>query len=166
MPLAAFYTSFLTALNRHRVEYLVVGGQAVNFHGYTRATLDLDIWIGKSKENLQQLEKAFVSMGFDKVRSHDAIKHFIENHKINIPRDNNLIEILDAFILKADFESAYIKRMTGKIEELSVSVIDLETLLEIKSSSTRIMDLNDAEKLRYINSKNGPSEPEEGYTLR
>ena len=31
-------------LNRHEVDYMVIGGVAVIFHGYTRATADLDFW--------------------------------------------------------------------------------------------------------------------------
>lgn len=34
--------SICTLLNKHEVNYLVIGGVAVIFHGYTRATADLD----------------------------------------------------------------------------------------------------------------------------
>jgi hypothetical protein len=35
----------LEQLNNYKVEYLVVGGYAVNFHGYSRSTGDIDLWI-------------------------------------------------------------------------------------------------------------------------
>jgi hypothetical protein len=38
------FKDFLRLLNSHRVEYLVVGGYAVGYHGYPRATGDLDIY--------------------------------------------------------------------------------------------------------------------------
>jgi len=43
---------FLKLLNQNGVEYLIIGGAAVNIHGYTRATGDLDIWYNPSTENL------------------------------------------------------------------------------------------------------------------
>jgi len=165
MALAKFYKKFLDALNANDVAYLVVGGQAVNFHGYTRATLDLDIWIDKTERNLRNLENVFIEMGYSEDRSKEAISYFTANHKINIPKDQSLIEILDATILKSDFEVAFKKKITGNIEETSFFVIDLQTLLEIKSGSNRLQDLNDAEKLRQINDARESSEPEEGYTL-
>lgn len=165
MALAKFYKKFLDALNANDVAYLVVGGHAVNFHGYTRATLDLDIWIDKTERNLRNLENVFIEMGYSEDRSKEAISYFTANHKINIPKDQSLIEILDATILKSDFEVAFKKKITGNIEETSFFVIDLQTLLEIKSGSNRLQDLNDAEKLRQINDARESSEPEEGYTL-
>lgn len=165
MGLSKFYKKFLDALNLHDVAYLVVGGQAVNFHGYTRATLDLDVWIDKSAPNLQKLENAFIEMGYSEARSKEAITYFAENHKINLPKDQNLVEILDAAILKSDFGIAYEKRITGKIDETSFFVIDLHTLLEIKSASNRLQDLSDVEKLRQINEDDETSDPEENYSL-
>src|SRR3954467_15735659 len=44
------FKEFLQLLNAHQVEYLLVGGYAVGYHGYPRATVDMDIWIGRSAE--------------------------------------------------------------------------------------------------------------------
>jgi len=165
MALSKFYKKFLDALNTNRVEYLVVGGQAVNFHGYTRATLDLDVWIDTSEKNLGNLLNAFTAMGYKPGKSKEAIAYFTEHHKINLPKEQNLIEVLDAAILRSDFQTAFKKRIKGSVDETPFFVIDLQTLLEIKTGSSRLMDLNDVEKLKEINFKKGPSEPEEGYSL-
>ena len=37
------FADFLRLLNSRRVEYLVIGGYAVGYHGFVRATGDLDI---------------------------------------------------------------------------------------------------------------------------
>ena len=47
------FREFLKCLNDAGVEYLVVGGHAVAFHGYPRATSDIDIWIGRSPNNAE-----------------------------------------------------------------------------------------------------------------
>jgi hypothetical protein len=43
--LQADFKDFLRLLNANRVEYLLIGGYAVGYHGYPRATVDLDVWI-------------------------------------------------------------------------------------------------------------------------
>jgi len=45
------FADFLRLLNSHSVEYLVIGGYAVGYHGFVRATGDLDIFVGISTEN-------------------------------------------------------------------------------------------------------------------
>ena len=44
-PIPVRLQRVLQLLNDHRVDYLVVGGYAVGYHGYPRATVDLDIWV-------------------------------------------------------------------------------------------------------------------------
>jgi hypothetical protein len=41
---------FLRLLNSHKVEYLLIGGFAVGYHGYPRATGDMDNWIATSPD--------------------------------------------------------------------------------------------------------------------
>ncbi|MFN5284724.1 MAG: hypothetical protein ACK5KS_07860 [Planctomyces sp.] len=51
MSLPPDFSEFLKLLNCHHVDYLLVGGFAVGFHGYPRATSDMDIWVSQSPEN-------------------------------------------------------------------------------------------------------------------
>jgi hypothetical protein len=52
------FKDFLKLLNSHKVKYLLVGGYAVGFHGYPRATADLDLWIQMDENNAQKIVKA------------------------------------------------------------------------------------------------------------
>ena len=45
------FKEFLKLLNAHQVEYLLIGGYAAGFHGYPRATVDMDIWIAMNPAN-------------------------------------------------------------------------------------------------------------------
>lgn len=47
-----------------KVEFVVVGGHAVAFHGYPRFTDDLDLWIVPSKENAERILAALREFGF------------------------------------------------------------------------------------------------------
>ena len=45
------FKEFLRLLNANKVEYLLIGGYAVAYHGYPRATAGMDIWIAINPDN-------------------------------------------------------------------------------------------------------------------
>jgi hypothetical protein len=47
------FKEFIESLNATGVDYLVVGGYAVAFHGHPRFTKDLDLWVRSSRENVE-----------------------------------------------------------------------------------------------------------------
>jgi hypothetical protein len=49
------FKEFLQLLKSHQVEYLLVGGYAVGYHGYPRATADMDIWVALHPVNASKL---------------------------------------------------------------------------------------------------------------
>jgi hypothetical protein len=59
------FKEFLSLLHVHGVEYLLIGGYAVGYHGYPRATEDLDIWIVTTPENARRLMSSLKDFGFD-----------------------------------------------------------------------------------------------------
>lgn len=59
------FKEFIQSLNAHKVSYLVIGGYAVNFHGYPRYTKDIDFWLWMTKPNIEKLIKAIKEFGFD-----------------------------------------------------------------------------------------------------
>src|SRR5437870_12185357 len=58
------FKEFLRLLNSSEVEYLVIGGYAVNYYGYARATADLDIWISTAPENAERAASVVGEVGF------------------------------------------------------------------------------------------------------
>ncbi len=57
------FKDFLKLLNSHSVRYLLVGGYAVGYHGYPRATGDMNIWIETSEPNSKKVASAFREFG-------------------------------------------------------------------------------------------------------
>ncbi|GGH54208.1 hypothetical protein GCM10007423_60500 [Dyadobacter endophyticus] len=55
----------LKSLNQHQVQYLLVGGMAGVVHGYIRTTLDMDLWIGNTRENTEAFVQALLANDFD-----------------------------------------------------------------------------------------------------
>lgn len=53
-----FY-EFLELLEKHKVDFLLVGGYAVVLHGFVRSTGDIDLWIERTEVNYEKLEKVY-----------------------------------------------------------------------------------------------------------
>ena len=58
------FREFLRLLNSHDVRYLLVGGYAVGYYGYPRATADMDVWVDTGAENVVRLTAALAEFGF------------------------------------------------------------------------------------------------------
>lgn len=150
MTLPEFYTNIISALNDNGVEYLLIGGHAVNYHGYIRVTADMDIWINADESNFQNLLQALLQLGYEEEKCIEAINYFKVNHLIKMPKENDLVEFLDSFMLNIDFKKAYSDREIANIEGLEINVIGYSDLIESKSKSTRFKDLNDVKELKEI----------------
>lgn len=59
------FKEFLRLLNEKQIKYLLVGGYAVTFHGYPRATQDMDLWVSPDIENSRRITDALREFGFN-----------------------------------------------------------------------------------------------------
>src|SRR5215813_8399125 len=59
------FKEFLRLLASHEVEYLLIGGYAVGYYGYVRATVDMDVWVASNSENASKSLSALREFGFD-----------------------------------------------------------------------------------------------------
>ena len=55
---------FLQLLHAHQIEYPLIGGYAVGYYGYPRATVDMGIWLAMNPENAQRVVEALQAFGF------------------------------------------------------------------------------------------------------
>ena len=63
--LPADFRDFLKLLNSRHVEYLLIGGYAVCFHGFYRNTADIDFWVAISPDNARKLVVLIKEFGFE-----------------------------------------------------------------------------------------------------
>jgi predicted nucleotidyltransferase len=139
------FREFLKSLNANGVKYLLIGGYAVGFHGYPRATNDIDIFVAKDLENAERLVKSLVEFGFDlEVLSTEIFT--AERSIVRMGVEPMKIEIAN-FISGVEFEEAYNDRVVGKISGLEITLISLRHLKINKKASGRYKDLNDLENL-------------------
>ena len=143
--LAPDFKEFLQLLRSAKIEYLLVGGYAVGYYGFPRATGYLDIWVASHKRNATRLVGALREFGFDVPELNESLfqqpKHVV---RMGVPPVR--LEILSS-IDGVEFQECYPRRATVEMDGVEVDVIGLADLKINKRASGRHQDLNDLEKL-------------------
>ena len=139
------FKDFLKLLDAEGVEYLLIGGYAVAYHGYPRATEDIDIWIASSSQNAQRIIRALKQFGFDVPELAQDL--FLKPESIVRMGVPPLRIELSTTISGVDFAECYQARVTEAIDGISVSIINLPDLKKNKQASGRHRDLDDLERL-------------------
>jgi hypothetical protein len=139
------FREFLACLNRAEVEYLLVGGYAVNYYGHHRFTEDIDFWIAVSDENFMRLLSAVRDFFGEDLAGLDM--NFLKNNEsLYLGRVPDKIEVFQK-ASGLDFSDAYRRRIEGTLESVPVKIISLADLRANKLASARHKDLADLEKL-------------------
>jgi len=139
------FKEFLQLLNSHKVEYLLIGGYAVGYYGYPRATGDMDIWIAVHPDNARRVVNALNEFGFPLPAEDTSL--FLQENKITRMGVPPLrLEILTT-ISGVTFAECHAQREIREIDGVAVSLISLENLKKNKMASGRYKDLNDLENL-------------------
>ena len=139
------FKEFLKLLNSHRVEYLLVGGYAVGYHGYPRATGDMDLWVAVRQNNAEKLVVVLREFGLNAPQLSADI-FLQENQIIRMGVPPMRIELLTT-ISGVDFDSCYSERIVDVIDSVEVHIINLKHLKQNKQASGRYKDLDD---LQYL----------------
>jgi hypothetical protein len=151
MGLNQDFKEFVELLNAHEVRYLVIGGYAVNFHGYPRYTKDLDFWIWLNDANIENLLSALNDFGFggmglsknDFSQPDNVIQLGYEPYRIDI------LVSLEGLI----FEDCFEHRIVANFEGTPLNYINMDDLIKAKMHAGRPQDLADADKLLKIKAK-------------
>ena len=139
------FKEFLGWLNRHDVEYLLVGGYAVGYHGYPRATIDIDVWIASNPENARKVVAALEGFGFGSEILRPEL--FLQPDKVfRMGLPPMRIEILTS-ISGLDFGEAFEGRIEDSLDGVPVMIISLRDLKTNKRAAARAKDLADLEEL-------------------
>jgi hypothetical protein len=140
--------SLLAAFAAAKVEYAVVGGVAVNAHGYARTTNDLDIFIRPTEENARAAFDALLALGvpLEGLEPNDLLD---DQENLRFGPEEDHIDILPS-IGEMPFDQIWRNRIQADVEGLSVSFISKPDLIENKRQVGRLRDLADAEELALI----------------
>ena len=144
---------FVSTANKYNVRMLMVGGGAVNFHGYQRHSADVDFWIDLSEENLKNLVTTLKELGYKLDDFNEEIKEGKQNISLKISPVAE-IELITNFNPNKSFQLAYEDKFEVIINEeriLKYDVLSLDDLITSKIKAGRNKDLLDVYELKRIN---------------
>jgi hypothetical protein len=146
MHLSKDLREFIELLNANRVEYLVVGGFAVAWHGYPRFTADIDFLIRAHPANALLVVQALRDFGFGSLAltPEDLCE---PDQIIQLGAKPNRIDLITS-IAGVSFDDAWANRVPGSIDSVPVLFIGREDLIRNKESAGRPIDKLDADALR------------------
>lgn len=157
-----YYEDVFLEFNNKKVRYLVVGGVAVNLYGVPRMTMDLDLMVEMSKNNLLNLIGVLENLGYKPkvpVRATD----FVDPEKrIRWQKEKNMVvftfthshlpyQQVDIFLVNPiDFEEAYSAKKVIIARDTKIPLLSIDHLISLKKELGREQDLSDVEALEKI----------------
>ena len=139
------FEEFLQFLKEEKVDFVIVGGYAVAFHGYVRATQDIDLFFKNTQKNIRRINKALLRFGISTTK--DQINEFQDPGsiiRIGIPPTR--IEMINS-ISGLTFDEVWKRRVEGKYGNVPVNYISFSDLLKNKREIGRPKDLADVDEL-------------------
>jgi predicted nucleotidyltransferase len=145
MKLPNDFKEFLKLLNANQVEYLLIGGYAVGYYGYPRATADIDIWIAMNPANADRIVAVLKEFGFNPPDLSPGL--FLKERQIirmGVPPVR--IELATT-ISGVNFSDCFAQRVVAELDGVKTNLISLNHLKINKKASGRHQDIADLEKL-------------------
>jgi hypothetical protein len=148
MELSQDFKEFITLLNAHKVECLVVGGYAVAIHGFPRTTGDIDFWIKPYRANAERMLKALIDFGFGSVDIN--VDDFLKKDSVvQLGVPPNRIDIMTS-VTGLDFDDAWSEKKEINFEGENINFISLHHLRINKKETGRDKDNLDLKNLPNI----------------
>lgn len=143
--------NFWKCLNKHEVQYIMVGGVAINLNGYQRATADIDVWIKDTLPNRKKLRIAFEEYSgedFDIIERLQFVPGWTDFHLNNGFRLDLLVDMkgLEGFTFDECLQVASI----AEIDEVSIPFLHINHLIANKKAVNRPKDQADIVYLERI----------------
>ena len=156
------YKTIFKELNENGIDYLVVGGLAVNLFGVPRLTYDIDLMIRMDPENIEKLVSKLTQWGYKPKIPVDPLE-FADEEKRNLWISEKGLKAFNLFsehlpigeidiVIYSPIPYKILKERAVKIQiqDIVIPVISIHDLIEIKLQAGRKQDLSDVEYLKKI----------------
>ena len=144
------YEALIACLNSHGVEYLIIGAYAVGYHGYIRATSDMDVAVDPSPKNAAKIAAALKDFAGVEINPAD-IK---EKTLIELGREPNSVDIITT-MKGVTWERAWSQRIIANVGKQPAPLLSKECLIENKLATGRERDHLDLKGLGVKFGKSG-----------
>jgi hypothetical protein len=145
MEIRTDFKELLELFNRHKVEYLIVGGYALAFHGAPRVTGDIDLFVRPTDENAGKILAALGDFGFGSL---DLSKKDFTTPgmivQLGVPPVR--VDIITR-VSGVPWERAYAGKVPGFYGDIPVFFIGREDFIANKRATGRLKDAADIEAL-------------------
>jgi len=146
------YSKFLELakeLKNQQVEYVLIGGMAINLHGFARNTEDIDLFVQPDDLNIEKLRTALFNVFHDEQLEEITINELEKYSVIRYGSDYGFyIDLITRIGEKFKYEDLRWNEM--KIDDCIIRVADVETLYKLKEKTYREIDALD---LRFLQMK-------------
>ncbi|EXI66443.1 MAG: hypothetical protein AW08_02557 [Candidatus Accumulibacter adjunctus] len=154
-----FYLDLFAALQTHGVDYVLVGGLALNIHGVERATMDVDLMLALDEDNLERFVEAARGLGLkpmlplpiDELLQPEKRRDWVEQrHMIAfaLHADQPAVPTVDVLIAPPiPFAEVFAGRVVRQVGRTAISLASIDDLIRLKQSTGRQRDAADAEAL-------------------
>lgn len=145
---------FLFLLSKHKVKYLIVGGEAVIFYGHARLTGDIDIFYDREKENSIKLFEALNDFWDDDIPGITSKKELQKKGEIfqfGVPPNRiDLINEIENVLFYEAYENRIEDIITHKRKKFAIHYIGLKELIRNKKAVNRFKDKEDLKFLQEL----------------
>jgi hypothetical protein len=149
--LSADIVQFIQLLSRFKVRYLIVGGEAVIFHGYPRLTGDVDFFYERTPANAARLFKALQVFWDNDIPEVTTTGELLEKGIIiqfgRPPHRIDLHNQIDGVSFRSAWESRVLVRLKARGRPVRLAFIGIDALRRNKQASGRAKDLDDLDHL-------------------
>jgi len=145
MEIQKDFKELLELFNAHKVEYLVVGGYALAFHGAPRFTGDIDLLVKPDSENAKRILTALAEFGFGSLELSEA-DFTVSQRVVQLGVPPVRIDIMTS-VTGVSWEKAMAGKVPGSYGQTSVHFIGKKDLIANKKALGRKKDLADLEAL-------------------
>jgi predicted nucleotidyltransferase len=135
--------SLLKSLKERKVKFVIIGATAFPVHGYSRATLDIDIFINPVKANAEKTLAALKDFGYDVT---DITVEELLTKKILI-RQYIVETDIHPFVKGVSFDKVWANKIKAKFGDTFAWFASLDDLVKMKRAAGRPKDIED---LRYL----------------
>lgn len=145
-----------TALERHSVDYVLIGGLAVAAHGYIRATRDVDVVPAPDRDNYERLAEALRTLEAELVGGDELPEVTLDAASLasgaNFPVETayGRLDIMQDEPGIPSYETLARAAFGVDLEGRSIRVCSLEHLLAMKRAAGRDRDLLDVRELEAL----------------
>jgi hypothetical protein len=144
-------------LNKHAIDYLLVGGTAVALHGYFRYSVkatgviadkpDVDVWYNPTYGNYFKLLDALNELGQNVTRFKNEQSPSPKTSFFRYEFESFTLDLLPALKSAMSFNACFVKKEHVVFEEVTIPFIGYEDLVRDKVANARAKDIADIEQL-------------------